>query len=129
MRGSFPKTYQEVKGEHQSISDLSKQKASVQLFAVTSHDESVSRFKLLTHGGLEVYSVPYSLLPLFVLSENKVLKIITHDIQATLYGRNLDVIEEALSDGNLKWVKQSPGKDDGISQVFIERIEIQLNED
>ena len=107
---------------------MSKQKASVQLFAVTSHDESVSRFKLITRE-LEVYSVPYSLLPLLVLSENKVLKIITHDIQATLYGRNLDVIEEALSEGHLKWVKESPGKDDGISQVYINRIDIQLNED
>lgn len=128
MRGSFPRTSQEVKSKHQSISDLSKQKASVPLFAVASYDERISRFKLITRE-LIVYSVPYSLLPLFVLSENKVLKIITHDIEATLYGRNLDVIEEALSEGHLKWVKESLGRDDAISPVFIKRIDIQLNED
>ena len=129
MRGSFPKTSQEGKSEHQFGSDLSNQRASEQLFAVTSHDERVSRFKLITRG-LDVYSVPYSWLPLFVLSENKVLKIITHDIEATLYGRNLDVIEEALSMGHLIWIKESPsGKDDAVSQVFIEHIDIQLNED
>ncbi|MEP0296509.1 MAG: hypothetical protein ABJE13_16625 [Reichenbachiella sp.] len=100
-----------------------------QAFAVTSNNERAMRFKLHTREG-QVYSVPYSLLPVFVLSEGKELRVIAHDIEATISGRNLDVIEDYLSGGQLLWLKESPsGKDDGVSQVFIQRMDIQLNED
>ncbi|MEO9804807.1 MAG: hypothetical protein ABJF04_16245 [Reichenbachiella sp.] len=129
LRGSFPKTSQEAKGGARPSADLRSPRMPEQAFAVTSNNERAMRFKLHTREG-QVYSVPYSLLPVFVLSEGKELRVIAHDIEATISGRNLDVIEDYLSGGQLLWLKESPsGKDDGVSQVFIQRMDIQLNED
>ena len=80
----------------------------------------------MTRQGM-VYSISYSLLPVFILSENKELVIKTHDIQATIHGRNLAVLEDYLSEEQCIWIKESPsGKDDGSANVFIERMDIEI---
>ncbi len=122
LRGAFPKTIREVKGSNSPIADLNKRRKSTQLFAVTSQGEVASSFKVLTRYGRS-YTVKYAHLP-HVVHEGSELFIILYDLQILITGRGLEVIDDAMANSELLWVKESPsGKDDEKSSVFIEEIQ------
>ncbi|MFY0601667.1 MAG: hypothetical protein JXR03_18480 [Cyclobacteriaceae bacterium] len=84
----------------------------------------IKRFKLIKRNA-ETYSIPYSLLPVFVLAENKHLVIRAHGVHVIVTGRSLDAIERYLSLEQLLWMKESTStKDDGSSNVFISNIHV-----
>tara|TARA_R110000796_G_scaffold96719_1_gene203202 strand:+ start:666651 stop:666998 length:348 start_codon:yes stop_codon:yes gene_type:complete len=96
-----------------------------QPYAVAHSDEVVKRFHIHMRSG-ERYSVPYSLLPIFILKNNQELIIKAYEVQITVSGRGLSAIEEALSKEVLTYIKIHPsGKDDGESSVFIENITLE----
>ncbi|MFY0689079.1 MAG: hypothetical protein JXQ90_18050 [Cyclobacteriaceae bacterium] len=123
LRGAFPRSLQDNKEERSAPSNVYANPR--QFYAIASENELVKRFKLFLRSG-RTYSVPYSLLPVFILLEGKKLVIKTYGIHIAIEGRNLAVLEEYLSDELLLWVKESPGgKDDGKSHVFVSDIYIQ----
>ena len=96
-----------------------------QPYAVAHSDEAVKRFHIHMRSG-ERYSIPYSLLPIFILKDNQELIIKAYEVQITIFGRGLSAIEDALSKEVLTYIKTHPcGKDDGESSVFIEKITLE----
>mgnify|MGYP003655369799 CR=1 FL=1 len=75
-----------------------------QPYAVAHSDEVVKRFHIHMRSG-ERYSVPYSLLPIFILKNNQELIIKAYEVQITVSGRGLSAIEEALSKEVLTYIK------------------------
>ena len=121
LRGAFPKTIREVKGDDSPIADLNKRRGSTQLYAVTSKGERAGSFKVLTRYGRS-YTIKYAHLPHVVLEAGE-LYIILFDLQVLITGRGLDAIEEAIADSTLLWVRESPsGKDDEKASTFIDEI-------
>ncbi|WP_139177380.1 hypothetical protein [Roseivirga pacifica] len=96
-----------------------------QPYAVAHSNELVKRFYIHMRSG-ERYSIPYSLLPIFILKDNQELIIKAYEVQITISGRGLSAIEDALSKEVLTYIKTHPcGKDDGDSSVFIENITLE----
>lgn len=96
-----------------------------QYYAVGSDDEIIKRFKLILRSG-DIYSIPYSLLPIYKLSGGKKITIMAYDLIITLKGRNLKPVEDCLSKETVIWIKESPSQsDDGQSDVFISDIDIE----
>ena len=83
----------------------------------------IKRFHIYLRSG-ERYSIPYSLLPIFILISNQELIIKAHELSITITGKGLDQIEDALSTETLLYIKQNPtDKDDGTASVFIQDIQ------
>nr|WKN34374.1 hypothetical protein K4G66_18520 [Tunicatimonas sp. TK19036] len=98
---------------------------SAQHYAVAIQNMVLKRFKLILRSG-ESYSLPYSLLPIYIFTDRGDLLIKSYGILITIQGRNLKPIEEALSNETLLWVKESPsGQDSGDGFVFIADIHIE----
>jgi len=98
---------------------------SYQAFAETSDDKVLKRFQVIQRNG-QMISIPYSLLPIFILQENSRLLIKSHDFEITLTGRSLDRLYESFCEELVLYVRESPsGTDDGKSSVFISKIEIE----
>lgn len=96
----------------------------MQYYAIGADDEIIKRFKLQLRSG-ETFSIPYSLLPIYILTEGRELAIIAYELVIIITGRNLDPIEEYLSKETLLWIKESPSqKDDGQSPIYISDIAI-----
>ena len=122
LRGAFPRSLQDIKEVHSNGASSKVYENPGQHYAIASDDEIIKRFKLFLRSG-EVYSVPYSLLPVFMLLGGKELIIKTYGVHISIKGRNLAPIEEYLSDEMLLWIKESAsGKDDGKSNVFVSDI-------
>ncbi|MEP1782124.1 hypothetical protein [Reichenbachiella sp.] len=125
LRGAFPRSYQDIKEVRSSSASSKLFENPAQHYAIASDDEIIKRFKLVLRSG-EVYSVPYSLLPVFMLLGGKELIIKAYGVHVTIKGRNLNPIEEYLSNEMLLWIKESPsGKDDGKINVYVSDILIQ----
>ena len=94
----------------------------VESYAIAAEHEVIKRFKLKLRNG-NIYSVPYSLLPVIILINGSELVIKTYGVHITIKGRNLDALEEYLSAENLQFVRENPSrKDDGKEDVFISDI-------
>ncbi len=95
----------------------------MQYYAIGS--EIGMHFDLIMRTGNE-YSIPYSLLPVFVLSGGGQITIKAHELLISIEGRNLRPIRNYLKEQTLLWLKESPsGKDDGQTSVFISNILIE----
>ncbi len=80
------------------------------------------RFELRLRSGRSI-SIPYALLPIIDLGDNKSLRIVTHDLRVEIEGRNLGVLRNELSEERVTWIRESrTGKDTGESDVFISKI-------
>lgn len=117
--------------EHQILEGVDNQGASPDIFttyqayAVAKNTEIVKRFKVQLRDGTS-YSIPYSLLPIIILTSEMQLIIKAYELFITITGRSLQKIEEALSAETLIYIRQSPsGNDDGQGSAFIEDIQIQ----
>jgi len=94
----------------------------IECYAVAAEGEFLKRFKLILRSG-ERYSLPYSILPIVILTEEQDLQIKSHGIYITLKGRNLAAIEEYLFSESLLWVKEANTKlDSGEAYVFVSEI-------
>ncbi|MDN5215048.1 hypothetical protein QQ020_23405 [Fulvivirgaceae bacterium BMA12] len=119
LRETFPKSLRDDRGVSETFG------GPQQYYAIGSEDEVIKRFKLILRSGNK-YSVPYSLLPILELSGSSELSIMAYGLLITIEGRNLEPVEEYLSNEILVWLKESSsGKDDGKSQVFISNIMIE----
>ena len=104
----------------------SKQNKGIQYYAIAQENQIIKRFKLILRNG-SIYSLPYSLLPYYILTSSKDLVIKAYDIFIMVKGTNLDLILEHLSQERLIFLKESPsGINNGISSnVFVENITIE----
>lgn len=79
---------------------------------------------LLRNG--QVFSVPYSLLPIISLKPEAGLWIVTRELEVIIKGRNLQKLEEEFSREQVVWVRESETMiDDEKSEVFIAEINIE----
>lgn len=99
------------------------QEDSGRCYALTPEKDSyVRRFELRLRSGRSI-SIPYALLPIIDLGDNKSLRIVTHDLRVEIEGRNLGVLRNELSEERVTWIRESrTGKDTGESDVFISKI-------
>lgn len=96
-----------------------------QYFAVSGDDIPLKRFKLILRSGAS-FSVPYALLPIIILTSQKDLLIKSYGLRIHITGRNLEALEEELTDESVLWIKESlSGKDTGEAYVFISSIAIE----
>ena len=96
--------------------------AQMQYYAIGAEGEL--HFDLIKRSGRE-YSIPYPLLPYFILTDNSLITIIAHELFISVEGRNLRQVRDHLKKRTLIWMKESPsGKDDGQANVFISNISI-----
>jgi len=96
--------------------------SSMQYYAIGSEQER--HFDLILRSG-EEYTIPYSLLPVYVLSGGTI-KIMAYELLITIKGRNLNQIRNVLKKETLIWLKESPSQqDDGQANVFISDIIVQ----
>lgn len=122
LRGAFPRSFRDIKEVHPKGASSKVYETPGQYYAIASDDEVVKRFKLILRTG-RIYSVSYSLLPVFILLEGKELIIKTYGVHVIIKGRNLDPIEEYLSNEMLIWIKESmSGKDGGKTNAFVSEI-------
>lgn len=93
-------------------------------FGIEEGNRYLKRFKLLLRSGV-VHSIPYSLLPIISLTVNADLIIATNTLEITIKGRNLRILEEALSEEQVVWIKESETEfDDEETEVFVSEISI-----
>ena len=123
LRGLFPRISKE-----EGASDKAEQKtdpAPNQYYAIASHHEVLTRFKLIKANAYS-YSIPYALLPICIQHDSGQLFLKSYELLISISGRNLEPIEAHFSAGTLKWVKASKsGKDDGTSDIFVKDIKIE----
>ena len=107
-----------------TYSAKSQPKTGKKYFATQPGREIVKRFKLRLRTGRS-YSIPYALLPIIELDSNKLLRILSHDLNVTLQGRNLGLVEKHLAEERIIWIREShSGTDDGESDVFVSQINV-----
>ena len=86
--------------------------------------EYVRRFALRLRNG-KSYSIPYAMLPIIELDGKQFLSILTHDLNIKIRGRNLYILEEALSEERVLWIREClTGKDTGEDEIYISEITI-----
>lgn len=96
-----------------------------QYYAIASQGEDPLRFVLITGEGAR-YSIPYALLPICIMPDSSKLFLKSYELLISLYGRNLQPIEQHISAGTLKWVRACTStKDDGQSDVFVKSITVE----
>ncbi|MBI1183597.1 hypothetical protein GC194_04965 [bacterium] len=94
-----------------------------QFYALSAEQEK--HFDLILRSGIE-YSIPYALIPVYVLTSGSILNITAYDLQITIKGRSLDIIRNLLKKETLIWIKESPsGKDTNESKIFVSQITIE----
>jgi hypothetical protein len=95
-----------------------------QLVAIGDDKQIVRRFQIILRSGKAI-SVPYSILPVFILTEDAHLIIRAYGFIATLKGRNLKALDAYLNDERVLFIKESAsGTDTGDEHIFIANIEI-----
>jgi hypothetical protein len=95
-----------------------------QLYALGEENEIVRRFQLISRTG-EIISVPYSLLPAFILTENCDIIIRAYGLLVVIQGRNLRALENYFNDEKVLWIRESAsGTDTGDAHIFITSIQI-----
>lgn len=88
-------------------------------------DGPLRYFDLILKSGKE-YSIPYALLPVYVLSGENELSISAYDLDITIQGRNLKRIRNFLKKETLQYLRESPsGKDAEEDDIFISKIEVE----
>ena len=112
---------------HHSERDSTKHKGA-QYYAVVPETQLNRRFRLyLRNGG--VISLPYSILPYYILTPSKDLIIKAPGILIKVCGVNLERLLEYLGQERLAFLKESPSgindETDGTASVFIENIIIE----
>ena len=96
----------------------------MQYYAIASSQEVPKQFDLILRSGTE-YSFPYSLLPIYRLTGNKEIAIISYGLRITIKGRNLKGVRNSLKRETVIWIKESPSqKDDEQSDVYVSEINI-----
>lgn len=94
-----------------------------QFYAIATEREK--HFDVILRSGTE-YTIPYALLPLYVLSGEGAITILAYDLQITIKGRNLKRIRNFLKKETLQWIKESPsGTDIKDDDIFISDIKIE----
>ena len=95
----------------------------VQLYAL--NDGAERYFDLILKSGRE-YSIPYALLPVYVLTGESTIFITAYNYRITIQGRNLKRIRNFLKKETLKYLRESPsGKDSGEGDLFISKITVE----
>lgn len=95
-----------------------------QLVALGHEKEVLKRFQIILRSG-KALSVPYSMLPVFILTEESDLIVRAYGFLATLKGRNLKALDSYFHDERVLFVKESAsGTDTGDLSIFISTIEI-----
>lgn len=99
-------------------------KVTRQYYEVAPESDLPKRFRIQLRSG-EVFSFPYSLLPIFNLNAGKELTIMAYELHISIMGRNLGVVEDNLTKERITWLRESLSqKDDGEGSVFIGSITI-----
>lgn len=125
LRGAFPRSLHDHKVTGSQQAKGSENRVVGQYYAIVSEQGTIKRFQLIQRSGC-IHSIPYSLLPVYILSDNQELLIKAYGMHISIHGRCLEIILRHLSDECLLWLKESKsGKDDGTSNVFISEIEIE----
>ena len=126
LKGIFPETSSEEFSEQFDSKDYLEADHSNQLYALSSDDSVLRKFKIILRCG-RTFRIPYAVLPIVELSDSKDrISIMAYGLLITIEGKGLEVIEEYLAEEILLWLKESPSKkDDGTSRVFISKIILQ----
>lgn len=96
-----------------------------QAYAVATGDDVVRRFRVLMRDGT-IFNIPYSLLPIIILTSEGELIIKALELEIRITGRNMAKLEDSLAKENLLYIRQSPsGHDDEKSSVFVSDISVQ----
>ena len=95
-----------------------------QAYAVASDDEVVKRLRVFLRNGHRL-SIPYSLLPVFILNTEAELIIKAYELLIIIKGRGLARLEEELSLERVVFIRESPSEyDDETNLIFIESITV-----
>ncbi|MEM9297179.1 MAG: hypothetical protein AAGA64_02220 [Bacteroidota bacterium] len=96
-----------------------------QIYAIAGENEIVKRFQFKLKSG-EIYSLPYSLLPAYILTSEGQLVVRAYGLIATITGRNMMALEEYFNAERILWIRESAtGLDTGESHIFIDNIDIE----
>ena len=94
-----------------------------QIYAIAGENEIVKRFQFKLKSG-EIYSLPYSLLPAYILTSEGQLVVRAYGLIATITGRNMMALEEYFNAERILWIRESAtGLATGASPIFIANIE------
>lgn len=95
-----------------------------QLVAIGDDKDILRRFQIILKTGM-AYSVPYSLLPIVILTEDAKLIIRAYGFIAKITGRNLKALDAYLHEERVLFIKESAsGEDTGDAKIFISNIEV-----
>lgn len=121
LRGIFPRLSPPDERKEEENEPRNEQ----QYYAIASEQEVPIRFKLFQASNKK-YSIPYALLPICIQPDSAMIYIKAYELLISISGRNLDPIEEHLTNQTLKWVRASKsGKDDGSSETFVRDITVE----